>query len=96
MNDNIGDFLMRIILLLVVILLGAGLTSLGNLPGAKPQVHEASLADVLAKGEYVFPSLSSYFSPPLSYDETIHKVGEWGCRLRSGIPYSILAATHCF
>ena len=98
MSDDTGDFLLRIILALGVISLGAGLTLLGNIPGATPHVQRLSVVDKLTNGEYDFTPYALYVSlvPPLSYDETIHLVGGWGCHFKKGMPYSILGPISCF
>lgn len=96
--DELGDFILRIILVLLAIFLGATVTFMGGLSGATPPVHRPSVIDQLNAGGYslVPPALAGLILPPLSYQETVHLVGDWGCHLKSGMPYSVLAVTQCF
>jgi len=95
MKNDHHELFLRVILLLVTVLFGAGLFAASNY-----SVHyrAAAAAVPLAERDYTvsLPSPPHILRDPLSLDETLHIVDGWGCRLRAGMPYSMLHYTQCF
>ncbi len=95
MKKHHHEFFLRVILLLATVFFGAGLFAASNYP---VQYRVAAAATPLAERDYTvsLPSPPDILPKPFSVDETLHVVGGWGCRMRTGMPYSMLHYTQCF
>ena len=95
MKKHHHELFLRVILLLATVFFGAGLFAASNYP---VQYRAAAAAVPLAERDYSVsvPSPPDLWRDPLSLDETLRMVDGWGCRLRTGTPYSILQYTQCF
>ena len=93
--DRHKDFLLQVALLAATVLFGAGLFVASNYP---TQYRAAAASVPLADRDYrvSLPLAPDLWRDPLSLDETLRIVGGWGCRLRTGMPFSMLHYTQCF
>jgi len=95
LKNDTREFFLRVILLLATVIFGAGLFAASNAPARfRPAAAASSLAD--REWRVSLPAPPNLWRDPLSLDETLRVVGGWGCRLRGGMPYSLLHYTQCF
>ena len=90
---GITEYVIRVILLCAILFIGVGLIVLGNMSEST-----AASASVARAVRHTYEVEVPVFHPrdPLSWDETIHMIGGWGCTSRGIAPYSILGANQCF
>ena len=92
--QGIVEYLIRVILLCVILLIGVGLVVLGNLSDASAE--EATIARAAQDYTYLVEVPVIHPRDPLSFPETMHLIGGWGCSLRGTFPHSILGENQCF
>lgn len=91
---GIVEYLIRVTLLCAILLIGAGLVVLGNLSDAS--ADEAAVARAVKDYQYEVEIPVIHPRDPLSFPETMHLIGGWGCFWRGTFPHSILGEDQCF
>lgn len=91
---GIIEYLIRMALLSAILAIGVGLIVLGNFSDATAQ--EASAVRAVRTYDYEVDVPALRPRDPLTWDQTMHMIGGWGCSLRGTFPHSILGANQCF